>query len=130
MSGPAPHSVDQPLPAETAGSASDDLWSAYLAAHQTTANRVLHVAGTLLSWLLLGVALHFRAWSLLLAVPVVGYGLAWLGHYLERNCPLTFTHPLRALICDYRMVWLLLTGQLKAGNSGMIRRPDEREDSV
>jgi hypothetical protein len=51
-------------------------------------------------------------WYALLA-PVVGYAFAWTGHFLvEGNKPATFGHPWWSFISDFRMAWLILTGQL------------------
>ncbi|EJT84084.1 hypothetical protein PPS11_26429 [Pseudomonas putida S11] len=52
-------------------------------------------------------------WLLLLALPVFGYGFAWVGHFFfERNRPATFTHPLYSLIGDFVMFRDILLGKI------------------
>ena len=91
-----------------------DFWQHYFSQHQHPVNQALHVAGTIGGVICLGMALCL-SWTWLLAVPPIGYGAAWLGHYLvERNRPLTFTHPLWSLRADYQMVLLVLMGRCRA----------------
>jgi len=53
--------------------------------------------------------------AILLAAPVLGYGMAWYSHFfVEGNRPATFGHPVWSFICDYRMVVLILTGRIDA----------------
>jgi hypothetical protein len=53
-------------------------------------------------------------WLWLLALPLFGYGFAWLGHFaFERNRPATFKHPLYSLAGDFVMFRDMLTGRLK-----------------
>jgi hypothetical protein len=50
----------------------------------------------------------------LLALPVVGYGFAWLGHFaFEKNKPATFTNPIYSLQGDWVMFFQMLTGKIK-----------------
>lgn len=86
----------------------------YLSEHSDRNCRRMHFIG---SWLVLG-ALVAAIWlanpSLLLLVPVFGYGFAWLGHFLfEHNRPATFTHPVYSLMGDWVMFWQILTGRVR-----------------
>lgn len=91
-----------------------DFYPAYLAEHSQPKTRRLHFVGTLLVLLFLGLALWTREWLWLLAAPVAGYGLAWLGHFVfERNRPATFRHPLYSLAGDFMMFKDILTGRLR-----------------
>ena len=90
-----------------------NFWPDYLEQHRDPTNRALHGAGTLSAAALLGVGLARRDWRALVAAPLVGYGAAWLGHFLvERNRPKTLDAPLASLAADVRMAGLALTGQL------------------
>ena len=81
-----------------------DFYPHYLRAHQNRTNRRLHFFGTTLVIMLVVAILATGASALLIAVPVAGYGPAWVGHfYFERNRPATFRHPLYSLIGDFRM---------------------------
>lgn len=93
-----------------------DFWQEYLRQHQHPVNQTLHVLGTIggLTCLILGWAM---SWTWLIAVLPVGYGLAWVGHFvIEKNRPLTLTYPLWSLRADWKMVALLLTGRRLAAN--------------
>lgn len=90
-----------------------DFYPYYLREHQNRTNRRLHFIGTTLLILLAAGILATGAWIWALALPVAGYGFAWVGHfYFERNRPATFTHPLYSLIGDFRMYADTWTGKL------------------
>lgn len=91
-----------------------EFWPFYLKEHSHPANRRLHFVGTLLVHLILIYSLVTQQWMLLWALPVLGYGFAWVGHFvIEKNRPATFTHPLWSLAGDFKMFYLMLFGKLK-----------------
>jgi hypothetical protein len=92
-----------------------EFWGRYLAAHADPRTRLLHYLGTLFGAALLVAAGIARDWRWLVAAPIVGYALAWLGHVVfERNRPETFGHPAWSLASDFRMLGLFASGRLGA----------------
>jgi hypothetical protein len=92
-----------------------EFWRRYLAAHADPRTRFLHYLGTALGVVALvgGAILH--DWRCLVAAPILGYALAWLGHLaFERNRPETFRHPAWSLASDFRMLGLFVSGRLGA----------------
>ena len=91
----------------------NEFFAFYLEQHRNPANRALHATGTSLGILavVLAIALHHPGWGFLW-IPIA-YGFAWTGHFvLEKNKPATFGYPFWSFISDFRMLWLMLTGQL------------------
>lgn len=92
-----------------------DFWPFYLREHSRPRTRALHYAGTTLVIAVALFAILSGRWLWLLAIPLAGYGFAWLAHFaVERNRPATFTYPLWSLAADFKMWWLWLTGRLGA----------------
>ncbi|MCX7552980.1 DUF962 domain-containing protein [Marinicella sp. S1101] len=86
----------------------------YLAEHNNVTCRRLHFIGSTLVLLILFVALLQKQYMLLLLLPVVGYGFAWIGHFFfEKNKPATFKYPLYSFLGDWVMFWQILTGKIK-----------------
>ena len=87
----------------------------YLEEHSDRRCRGLHYTGSTLVLILLGYAVTTASWQLLWLLPVVGYGFAWVGHFVfEQNRPATFKYPVYSLIGDWVMLKDFLTGRLKS----------------
>jgi len=86
----------------------------YLKEHSNSTSRILHFIGTSLVVLLIPTALIVNDAKLLLLIPFVGYGFAWVGHFFfEKNKPATFQYPGYSLASDFILFWDLLRGKEK-----------------
>jgi hypothetical protein len=86
----------------------------YLDEHADRRCRRMHFVGSWLVLAALGAGIFVSPWWLL-AMPVAGYGFAWLGHLLfEKNRPATFSYPLYSLAGDWVMFFDILRGRVKA----------------
>src|SRR2546421_5734062 len=86
----------------------------YLSQHAERNCRRLHFLGTTLA--LAGVITALMTWNLwwLAVALMVGYGLAWLGHFFfEKNRPATFTNPFYSFIGDWVMWRDMLTRRIR-----------------
>jgi len=91
----------------------DEFYPFYLGEHKNKINRGLHFFGTTLFIFLLAQMLVTGDWKLFFWLPVVGYGFAWVGHFLiENNRPATFTYPFYSFVCDFKMYFDFLRGKL------------------
>lgn len=111
--------VDAPAPGVAAAPVSgrfesfEDFYPLYIGEHQHPTNRRMHVVGTgfvvfCLVMVVLEGLIDGAGWLVL--APIVGYGMAWAGHYFfEKNQPATFTYPLWSLMGDFRMFWEVVT---------------------
>jgi hypothetical protein len=84
----------------------------YLREHRDPTCRRLHVIGSTLVLVVLAAAILLgRPW-LLVALPFIGYGFAWVGHFVfEKNRPATFSHPLYSLMGDWAMFAEIVSGR-------------------
>jgi hypothetical protein len=90
----------------------DEYFPHYVGQHRRPATRWLHFAGTHVGAIVATVALMKRRPAGLLALPLVGYGVAWASHLaIEKNRPATFEHPLWSLRGDLRMIAMLWQGR-------------------
>ena len=84
----------------------------YLSEHQNTTSRVLHFIGTALVIISLIGGILFHDLRFLIAIPFLGYGFAWVGHFFfEKNKPATFQYPGYSLASDFMLFWDLLNGK-------------------
>ena len=85
----------------------------YLSEHSNSTCRRLHFIGTSLVILVFVLALVVGSGWLWLALPVAGYGFAWVGHFFfEKNRPATFQHPFYSLLGDFVMYRDMLLGKV------------------
>ncbi len=90
-----------------------DFYPYYLREHANPVCRALHYCGSTLVLVVLAATLASQQWLWLLSLPVIGYGFAWLGHFVfERNRPATFRYPWYSLAADWVMYKDFLTGKL------------------
>ena len=85
----------------------------YLEEHSNTTCRRLHFIGSALVLIVAGYVLSTAQWIGLLALPIVGYGFAWVGHFVfEKNKPATFKQPIYSFIGDWVMFKDMLVGKI------------------
>lgn len=90
-----------------------DFYPYYLGEHRNGICRMLHVIGSSIVLGLLATTLATQNWTMLAALPVAGYGFAWLGHFgFEKNRPATFKYPFLSLACDWVMFAEILSFRL------------------
>ncbi|MBG6288768.1 MULTISPECIES: Mpo1-like protein [Pseudomonas] len=86
----------------------------YLQEHSNAVCRRLHYVGSLLVLSILAYAIVSGHWLWLLAMPLAGYGFAWVGHFVfEKNRPATFKYPLWSLMGDWVMLKDAFTGRIR-----------------
>jgi hypothetical protein len=90
-----------------------EFWPYYVAEHNKSGTRLLHLIGTTLGVACLIVLIAIGKWWLFPLAFIPGYGAAWIGHFfIEKNRPATFQHPLWSFMGDYKMIWMMLTGRM------------------
>lgn len=86
----------------------------YLSEHQNATSRKLHFVGTGLLFIIVFLAFFLSNYFLLVTIPFVGYGFAWVGHFFfEKNKPATFKYPFYSLASDFILFFDLLVGKEK-----------------
>ena len=88
-----------------------EFYSFYLTEHVNRTSRRLHVIGTSLVIAVRGAGVLVDR-GFFVAAPVIGYGFAWVGHFVfEKNRPATFKSPLFSLAGDFRLWFEVVTGK-------------------
>ena len=99
----------------------EEFWPYYVSQHMNPTCRVLHFVGTTLAFGCLIAAAAVGEPLLLAAAPVVGYGMAWIGHFgFEKNRPASWyslKHFVWSFMGDMRLWWFTLTGRM----AGVVR---------
>ena len=91
----------------------EEFYPFYLKQHSNKICRLLHVIGTTIVLALVFTAIYHNIPALWIAVPVAGYGFAWVGHFFfEKNKPATFQYPLWSLRSDFKMYFDILSGKI------------------
>lgn len=91
----------------------EEFYPFYLKQHSNKVCRLLHVIGTTIVFSLAFTALYHNLPKLWIAVPIAGYGFAWVGHFFfEKNKPATFQYPLWSLRSDFKMYFDILSGKI------------------
>ncbi|KRW62220.1 Mpo1-like protein [Pseudomonas sp. TTU2014-080ASC] len=86
----------------------------YLQEHSNAVCRRLHYVGSILILVMLAYVLMTQHWLWLISLPFIGYGFAWVGHFVfEKNRPATFDYPLYSLMGDWVMLKDAFTGRIK-----------------
>lgn len=84
----------------------------YIHEHSNRTCRRIHVAGTSLVILAFVTAILTGNPWWFAAMPLVGYGFAWIGHFFfEKNTPATFKYPLWSLMGDFRLFFETVIGK-------------------
>lgn len=86
----------------------------YLAEHSDRTCRRLHFIGSALVLTMLAYIILTASWLLIITLPIIGYGFAWVGHFVfEKNKPATFKYPLYSFMGDWVMFKDILTGKIE-----------------
>lgn len=92
----------------------NDFYPYYLSEHRNPTCRLLHFIGSCLVLAVIFYAIFTSKFVWLWAVPIIGYGFAWVGHFFyEHNTPATFKYPFYSLMGDWVMFKDILVGNIK-----------------
>lgn len=93
----------------------EQFWPFYLGEHALPATRWMHFFGSSAALGFAASGFVTRSWAMLPAALACGYGFAWVSHFfIEKNRPASFKYPLWSFIADWKMWFMMATGQLNA----------------
>lgn len=94
----------------------EEFWPFYVSQHKNKTCRQLHFVGTTIAMGCVAAAPFYP--PALIAAPIAGYGLAWVGHFVfEKNKPASWLGPKQfvwSLRGDLRMWTKMVTGKMDA----------------
>lgn len=99
----------------------DEFYRFYLKEHSNPTCRALHYLGS--TWVLLLIVISLASAKLipLVLIPLVGYGHAWIGHFMfEKNKPATFKWPVFSFLADWVMYKDFLLGKFRKDQSAFV----------
>ncbi len=109
----------------------EEFWPFYVGEHRDSLNRTLHFAGTTAAVSAAVIALALGRPKLALLAPLLGYGPAWVGHFIvEKNRPATFKYPLWSLMGDFKMWSLMARGKMQAEVDRVIAEAEREAEAV
>ena len=109
----------------------EEFWDFYVGEHRDKTNRILHFVGTTAAVTCFATGLLTKRKWLMLAVPVLGYGPAWVGHFLfEKNKPASFKYPLWSLRADFVMWSKIVRGQMQAEVDRVLAAEREKQETA
>ena len=92
----------------------EEFWPFYVSQHKNKTSRQLHFVGTTIAMGCVAAAPFYP--PALLAAPVAGYGMAWIGHFVfEKNKPASWLGPKQlvwSLRGDLRMWRKMIEGTM------------------
>ncbi len=91
----------------------DEFYLFYLNEHSHPTSRKIHLAGSSFFILTIFLAVFFRLWWFPLVGIVLGYGSAWVSHFIfEKNRPSTFGYPFWSMQAGRKMFIDMAMGKL------------------
>lgn len=96
----------------------NDYYKYYLTLHQKKETKIFHIIGNILTVIYFCISLFFSIKNisfipLILFTPFIVYPFAWYSHLaIEKNKPAAWSRPIWAKMCDWRMIYEVLTGKI------------------
>ena len=92
-----------------------EFWDFYVSEHSLPLTRLLHFVGTTFGIALLVFFIARGQWYFFPMFFVVGYAFAWFAHFvIEKNKPASFRFPFWSFISDFKMIFYMITGRMRA----------------